>query len=143
MTGRGTRPVQTPAGTVHVAPVGAPRDAVVRVSAIDTWSVMRTSFLLSLAFAVVVIVAVALLWTLFSFAGVFDAVGRTADDIAGAGSTLDVQSWLTFPRVMGVTLLVAVIEVVLVTAAATLVASLYNLAAGWVGGFELLLSEQR
>lgn len=137
------RSFQTPAGVVRVEHVGRSRDSVVRISAIDTWSVMRTSFMLSLSFAIVIIVAVGVLWGLFEVAGVFDAVGRTADDIAGAGSTLDVASWLSFPRVMGLTLLVAVVEIVLVTAAATLFASLYNLVAGWVGGFEAYLSEQR
>jgi hypothetical protein len=138
------RPVRTPAGVVHVQPVGATRgDAHVRVVAVDTWSVMRTGFVLSLSFAIVIVVAVTVLWTMFSIAGVFDAVGRTADDIAGANSSFDVRDWLSFPRVMGLTLLVSVVEVVLVTAAMTLIASLYNLAAGWMGGIEIGLSEQR
>ena len=45
--------------------------------------------------------------------------------------------------VYGLTLLFSVVEVVLVTAAMTLVASLYNLAACWMGGVEIALSEQR
>lgn len=139
----GSRPVRTPAGVVHVQPVGAARDAHVRVVGVDTWSVMRTGFLLSLSIAIVIVIAVAVLWTLFSLAGVFDSVGRTADDIAGANSSFDLNEWFAFPRVMGVTLLVSVVEVVLVTAAMTLVASLYNLVAGWVGGVEIALGEDR
>ena len=138
--------MRTPAGVVHVQPVGAaraPGAAHARLVALDTWSVMRTGFVLSLSFAVVIIVAVTVLWAMFSVAGVFDAVGRTADDIAGTNSRFDINDWFAFPRVMGLTLLVSVIEVVLVTAAMTLTAALYNLAAGWMGGVELTLTEQR
>jgi hypothetical protein len=139
----GGRPIRTPAGMINAQPVApaARRGAVVRVSSIDTWTVMRTGFVLSLSIAIVIFVAVLALWALFTAAGVFDAVGNTADDIAGSSSNL--EKWFTFPRVAGITLVVGVIEVVLVTAAMTLVASLYNTAAGWVGGVEVTLSEQR
>ena len=42
---------------------------------------------------------------------------------------------------MGIALMLAVVQVVLVTALATLAAFLYNLSAGLVGGFEVTLSE--
>src|SRR6478609_5875533 len=143
----GSRPVRTPAGVVNVEPVnaparrGGPTRARVRVSNLDTWSVMRTAFVLSLSIAVVIVVAVCALWLLFSVTGVFDALGRTADDIAG--SSANVKAWFSFPRVAGLTLVIGVIEVVLTTAALTLLASLYNIAAGWVGGVEATLSDQR
>src|SRR6478609_3792201 len=141
----GSRPVQTPAGLVNVEPVGAPRvrsnGATVRIANLDTWSVMRTAFVLSLSIAVVIFVAVMVLWGLFTVTDVFDALGRTADDIAG--SSANIQAWFSFPRVAGLTLVVGVVEVVLTTAALTLLASLYNIAAGWVGGVEASLSEQR
>src|SRR4051794_29139628 len=110
----GSRPVKTPAGTVNVEPINAPRrpnaDAQVRITNLDTWSVMRTSFVLSLAIAVVILVAVLTLWALFTVTGVFDALGRTADDIAG--SSANIQAWFSFPRVAGLTLVIGVVEVV-------------------------------
>jgi hypothetical protein len=144
----GSRPIRTPAGMINVEPVNAParRGAVVRVANVDTWTVMRTGFVLSLSIAVVLVVAVLALWGLFSAAGVFSAVGGTADDIVGAnssGTASNIEQWFSFPRVAGVTLVLAVVEVVLVTAAMTLFASLYNIAAGWVGGVEVTLSEHR
>ena len=141
----GSRPVKTPAGVVNVEPINAPArrstNANVRISTLDTWSVMRTAFVLSLSIAVVIFVAVMTLWGLFTVTGVFDALGRTADDIAG--SSANIQAWFSFPRVAGLTLVIGVVEVVLTTAALTLLASLYNIAAGWVGGVEATLSEQR
>ena len=143
----GSRPVKTPAGVINVEPVNTPTRgagatrARVRISNLDTWSVMRTAFVLSLSIAVVILVAVCALWLLFSVTGVFDALGRTADDIAG--SSANVKGWFAFPRVIGLTLVIGVVEIVLTTAALTLLATLYNIAAGWVGGVEATLSEDR
>ncbi len=44
-------------------------------------------------------------------------------------------------RVMGFTILVATVDVVLITAIATLGAFLYNMAAALLGGVELTLAE--
>ena len=44
-------------------------------------------------------------------------------------------------RVMGFTMIVAVVDVVLITAIATLGAFLYNLAAALLGGIEVILAE--
>jgi hypothetical protein len=44
-------------------------------------------------------------------------------------------------RVMGFTMLVAVVDVILITAIATLGAFLYNLAAGLLGGIEVTFAE--
>jgi hypothetical protein len=44
---------------------------------------------------------------------------------------------------MGFTMLVAVIDVVLITAIATLAAFLYNMAAALLGGIEVTLTEDR
>jgi len=142
----GSRPVRTPSGVINVEPVNAPlrRGTVVRLRSIDTWSVMRTGFLLSMSIAVVIVVAVAVLWLLFSATGVFDAIGRTGDNIIGTTTNPHpVEVWLTFPRLMVITLIVAVIEVILTTAALTLLASLYNVASSMVGGVEATLSEDR
>ena len=142
----GSRSIRTPAGLVNVEPVDAPAaarrsSAHVRIANLDTWSVMRTGFLLALAIAVVILVAVMVLWLLFTATGVFDSLTRTGDDILG--SSADVGAWFSFPRVLGLTLVVGAVEVVLTTAAFTLAASLYNIAAGWSGGIEATLTEDR
>jgi hypothetical protein len=100
---------------------------------------MKVGFVLSIAFAIVIVVAISLLWLLFSLAGVFDTVGRTINEVVG--SSVDARTWLSFARVSGATLLVAAVEIVLTTALITLGATLYNLAAGFVGGVEVMLTE--
>lgn len=122
--------------------VGAVRKARLSVSQVDPWSVMKISFVLSLAGGIVLIVAVWLLWQLLAGGGVFVSVDRTVGDITGSGSTISVVQVLSLRRVMGVALMLAVIQVVLVTALATLCAFLYNLTSGLVGGLEVTLSEE-
>ncbi len=124
-----------------VRPVG-PRRARLLVTRLDPWSVMKTAFMLSVSLAVVVLVAIALLWWTLSVTGVFAAIGRTIDDVAGSTtSSFDFLSLVGFSRVMGVALVLAAIEIVLVSALTTLFAFLYNLSVGLTGGLEVTLSE--
>ena len=56
-------------------------------------------------------------------------------------SAFDIEDYLGTSRVLGFTMLVAAIDVVLITAAATLVAFLYNMSAALLGGVEITLAE--
>jgi hypothetical protein len=141
-------PLEPPSATGTVVPpsVGTPvqrgpRKARLQVRQVDPWSVMKLGFLLSLALGIVFVVAVALLWSLLDSGGVFDSINKVVADVANNQTDFTVQGSLAFRRVMGVTLVLAVVQVVLITALATLAAFLYNLAAGLVGGLDLTLVE--
>lgn len=133
----------TAAPTVAAAPrpVG-PRRARLLVTRLDPWSVMKTAFMLSVSVGIVLLVATALLWWTLDVTGVFDAIGRTVDDVAGTSTTsFNFLSLVGFSRVMGVALVLTAVEVVLGSALATLWAFLYNLSVGLTGGVEVTLSE--
>ncbi|GGD11442.1 DUF3566 domain-containing protein [Nocardioides daphniae] len=120
------------------------RRARLRLTRIDPMSVMKTSFLLSVAFGVVTFVAVLIVWTILGAAGLWDAVNDTVATVITSGdqaSTFDIRDYVGMGRVLGFTLVVAVIDVILLTAIATLGAFLYNMAAALLGGIELTLSE--
>lgn len=119
------------------------RKARLRVAKADPWSVMKVSFLLSIALGVCTIVAAAVLWMVMDAMGVFSTVGGTISEATGSneGNGFDLQSFLSLPRVLIFTSVIAVIDVVLATALATLGAFIYNLSAGFVGGVELTLAE--
>jgi hypothetical protein len=120
-----------------------PRRARLRLTRVDPWSVMKTAFLLSVALGIVMIVAVAIVWGVLSAAGVWDSVNRTVQDIVGNDSTssFNIKDYVGTARVLGFTMVVAVIDVVLLTAVATLGAFLYNMAAALIGGVEVTLAE--
>ncbi|UDY23592.1 DUF3566 domain-containing protein [Nocardioides sp. Kera G14] len=129
-----------------VKPSGkSPRRARLTLSRIDPWSVMKASFLLSIALAVVTIVAVFIVWSVLGAAGVWDSINSSVQDIVGGQdtSTFDIKDYLGTGRVMGFTVLISVIDIVLLTAVATLGAFLYNMAAALVGGIDLTLTEDR
>ncbi len=120
-----------------------PRRARLRLTRIDPWSVMKTAFLLAIAFGVVTIVSVFIIWSVLAAAGVWDSVNQAVQDVVGnqESSGWDVEKYVGMSRVMGFTMLVAVVDVILITAIATLGAFLYNMAAALLGGVELTLAE--
>jgi hypothetical protein len=132
--------VLSPAPVAAPAPVGRRRARLV-LAKIDPWSVMKVAFTLSIAIAILILVAVAVLWFVLDSAGVFAALDRTVSDVAPESATWTVDEIVAFPRVMGFSMLIAVIEIVLVTALATLAAFMYNLSVGMVGGLEITLAE--
>ena len=120
-----------------------PRRARLRLTRVDPWSVMKTAFLLSIAFGVVTVVSVLMVWSVLGAAGVWDSINPTVQDVVGGQDSagFDVTDYLGTSRVIGFTMLVAVIDVVLLTAIATLGAFLYNMAAALLGGIEVTLAE--
>ncbi|UTP32408.1 DUF3566 domain-containing protein [Streptomyces rapamycinicus] len=135
--------VRRPRTSVGARPAPRTRKARLRVARVDPWSVMKVSFLLAIALGICTVIAVAVLWMVMDAMGVFSAVGGTISDATESqkGSGFDLQSFLSLPRVLGFTGIIAVINVVLATALATLGAFIYNLSAGFVGGVELTLAE--
>ncbi|MFF3455581.1 DUF3566 domain-containing protein [Streptomyces sp. NPDC002730] len=119
------------------------RKARLRVAKADPWSVMKVSFLLSIALGICTVIAAAVLWMVMDAMGVFSTVGGTISEATGSNESngFDLQSFLSLPRVLVFTAVIAVIDVVLATALATLGAFIYNLSAGFVGGVELTLAE--
>ncbi|MGZ4474614.1 MAG: DUF3566 domain-containing protein [Nocardioides sp.] len=119
------------------------RRARLRLVHLDPWSVMKTSFLLSIAFGIVLVVAVAVVWSVLGAAGVWTSINQTVTDVMGGDSAqnFDVQNYVGTSRVLGFTMIVSVVDVVLITTISTLGAFLYNLAAALLGGIEVTLAE--
>ncbi|WP_435769697.1 DUF3566 domain-containing protein [Nocardioides sp. SYSU DS0651] len=143
-TSSGTSSAQgTPAQAAAAARGRGPRRARLRLTRIDPWSVMKTAFLLSIAFAVVTVVSVAMVWQVLGAAGVWESINSTIQESIGGEETSSfrVEDYVGTGRVLGFTMLVAAIDVVLITAAATLTAFLYNMAAALLGGVEVTLAE--
>ena len=137
-------PASSRGSRVRRTPGRQPRRARLRLTRVDPWSVMKTSFLLSVAFGVVTFVAIFMVWSVLGAAGVWDSINSAVASIVegdSGNSTFDVTDYVGMSRVLGFTLLVSVLDVVLMTAIATLTAFLYNLAAALLGGIEVTLAE--
>lgn len=100
--------------------------------------------MLSIAVAIVGVVAVVVLWSALSAADVFNTINTTIRSQATFGTQamqFDVLRYVGLNRVLGVSLLLAVVNVILGTALATLFSFVYNLTAGLLGGIEVTLAE--
>ncbi|MGN6162822.1 MAG: DUF3566 domain-containing protein [Marmoricola sp.] len=121
------------------------RTARLRLIHIDPWSVMRTTFLLSVVFGIATVVAVFMIWLLLSGAGVWTSINHSVSKTVGNTTTVpfDITNYIGLGRVVGFTMLAAVIDAILFTAIATLGAFLYNLSANLLGGIEGTYAEER
>jgi len=135
-------------GTATVGPQVRVRKARLRVARVDPWSVMKVSFVLSIAMGIVTMVATAVIWKVLESLGVFSSLNKTIGDLtsSGTGSTstsFSVTAFASFGNVEGFVVIISLVDIVLITALATLGAYLYNLASGFVGGFEVTLAEDQ
>ena len=112
-----------------------------RLTQVDPWSVAKMSFLLSLAAAIVTVVALVLLWIVLAIGGVFSSLDTAIVDIVGPSSPT-ITRYFEFSTVLVVALVLAALDIVLITALATLGALLYNLAATFAGGIQVTLSDE-
>jgi hypothetical protein len=120
------------------------RKARLRMSRIDPWSVMKTAFLLAIAFGIVTWVAVFIVWSAIGAAGVFDNINSTVQEVLGTptGEPFRVENYINTGKVMGFTTLLACADVLIITALATLGSFLYNIAATLLGGLEVTLASE-
>jgi hypothetical protein len=120
------------------------RKARLRLSRLDPWSVMKTSFLFSIAAGIMLVAAVYSIWAVLSTSQLFDSVNdivRSVVSTPGDTTPFRIQEYINTQKVMGVTALIACVDVVIFTALATLGSFLYNLAATMLGGLEITLAE--
>ncbi len=119
------------------------RKANLVISRVEPWSVMKFSFLISLVLWIVMFVAVALLYYAVSSLGVFAALQRTLASVTSSQTSagVDLTKWTSATRVLGYTMLLGAVDVVLITAIATVGAVVYNLVTHLGGGVEVTLKE--
>ena len=121
----------------------APRRVKLTVSRVDPWSVMKMSFLLSVAVGIAGVVMMAVLWMILSSMGVFADINRTVEDVLSTnnGSSFDLMDYIGLGRVVSLSIVIGVIDVILMTAISTLGAFLYNVCSSLVGGLQLTLTD--
>lgn len=120
------------------------RKARLRLSRLDPWSVMKTAFLFSIAAGIMLVVAVYVVWTVIGESSLFDSINEIVKSVVSTpGDTTPflIQEYVNTQKVMGVTALLACVDVIIFTALATLASFLYNLAATMLGGLEVTLAE--
>ncbi|TAP44799.1 DUF3566 domain-containing protein [Arthrobacter sp. S39] len=138
----GQRPAQGGPGLVKPAPKAKVRRARLLVSKVDPWSVLKMAFLLSVALGIVTVVAAIVLWTVLDLTGIFDQVDSLLGTLAGSeGGGFELKKVASLGQVASFATIIAVVNVVLLTALSMLSAVLYNISATLVGGIGVTLTD--
>lgn len=130
------------AKSTEVATTPSGRRASLKIAHVDPWSVTKIAFALSVALMIVAVIAVSILWVVLAVAGVWDQINSSVSTVLSDGSSrFEIQDYLGFGRIIGLTLILSAINVVIVTAITAIGTRLYNLGADLLGGIDVTFSE--
>ncbi len=118
-----------------------PVRASMQIRRIDPWSTLKVSLLLSVALFFVWMIAVAFLYLVLGGMGVWSKLNSNVGDLLNntSGSTGELVSSGT---IFGGAVLIGLVNIVLLTAAATIAAFVYNLTTDLIGGIEVTLADR-
>lgn len=142
-TATAAAPRTSPQGRVQVAgrAKGGPVRASMQIRRIDPWSTLKVSLLLSVALFFVWMIAVAFLYLVLGGMGVWSKLNSNVGDLltstGGSGGEL-----VSSGTIFGGALLIGLVNIVLLTAMATIGAFIYNLTTDIVGGIEVTLADR-
>ncbi|WP_420810129.1 DUF3566 domain-containing protein [Halopolyspora algeriensis] len=122
-------------------PSRGPRRASLQIRRVDPWSVLKLALVLSVAMFFVWMIAVAVLYGVLGGMGVWDQLNGTFSDLTQPENTIG-EPLISAGRVFGAASIVGAVNIVLMTALATVGAFIYNVAADFAGGAEVTLSER-
>jgi transmembrane protein DUF3566 len=118
-----------------------PVRASMQIRRIDPWSTLKVSLLLSVALFFVWMIAVAFLYLVLGGMGVWSKLNSNVGDLLNntSGNSGELVSSGT---IFGGAVLIGLVNIVLLTAAATIAAFVYNLATDLIGGIEVTLADR-
>ena len=120
--------------------VGNGLRATMQIRYIDPWSALKVSALLNVALFFVWMIAVAFLYLVLGAMGVWSKLNSNVGDLltSGSGGGSDLVS---AGSIFGGAALIGLVNIVLLTAMATVGAYIYNLSTDIVGGVEVTLAD--
>lgn len=147
---RPSRPAQPPARPTSEAPAprsrlsvgtrtSGPVRASMQIRRVDPWSVLKASLVLSVALFFVWMIAVAFLYLVLGGMGVWAKLNSNVGDLLNNTNNSELVSSGT---IFGGAALIGLVNIVLLTAMATVGAFIYNLTADMVGGVEVTLADR-
>lgn len=128
-------------GLVRPAPRAKVRRARLVVSKVDTWSVLKLAFLLSVALGIITVVASLVLWIVLSLTGLFDGINELLSMLGGSAGGADIKRFLSLGNVALFATIISVVNVILLTVLSVLGALVYNIAASLIGGIGVTLTD--
>jgi Transmembrane domain of unknown function (DUF3566) len=136
-----TKPVRTERRIQVSGRTQGPLRASMQIRRIDPWSTLKVSLILSVALFFVWMIAVAFLYLVLGGMGVWSKLNSNVGDLLNntSGSSADLVSSGT---IFGGAVLIGLVNIVLLSAMATIGAFVYNLTTDLIGGVEVTLADR-
>jgi hypothetical protein len=138
-------PVRPPSpGRVQVASrtQSGPVRASMQIRRIDPWSALKVSLVLSVALFFVWMIAVAFLYLVLGGMGVWSKLNSNVGDLLTSASGQSGGELVSSGTIFGGAALIGLVNIVLLTAMATVGVFIYNLTTDLVGGIEVTLADR-
>ncbi|WP_123027559.1 DUF3566 domain-containing protein [Mycolicibacterium stellerae] len=138
-------PVRAPApGRVQVAgrTHSGPVRAAMQIRRIDPWSALKVSLVLSVTLFFVWMIAVAFLYLVLGGMGVWAKLNSNVGDLLTSASGQAGGELVSSGTIFGGAALIGLVNIVLLTAMATVGVFIYNLTTDLVGGIEVTLADR-
>jgi hypothetical protein len=138
--GTSTTPVRTERRIQVSGRAQGPVRASMQIRRIDPWSTLKVSLVLSVALFFVWMIAVAFLYLVLGGMGVWSKLNSNVGDLLNnTGGNADLVSSGT---IFGGAVLIGLVNIVLLSAMATIGAFIYNLTTDLIGGVEVTLADR-
>ncbi|ULE34746.1 DUF3566 domain-containing protein [Mycobacterium sp. IDR2000157661] len=132
-----------PAGRVQVGSRNkGPVRASMQIRRVDPWSTLKVSLVLSVALFFVWMIAVAFLYLVLGGMGVWSKLNSNVGDLLTSASGTSGGELVSSGTIFGGAALIGLVNIVLLTAMATVGAFIYNLTTDLVGGVEVTLADR-
>jgi hypothetical protein len=130
-------------GRIHVGshPRGPVR-ASMQIRRIDPWSTLKVSLILSVVLFFVWMIAVAFLYLVLGGMGVWSKLNSNVGDLLTSASGSTGGELVSSSTIFGGAALIGLVNIVVLTAMATVGAFIYNLTTDLVGGVEVTLADR-
>jgi hypothetical protein len=120
---------------------GAPRKVRVLLSRIDPWSALKIGFLSSIAIGIMTVVAVFMLWHVLNDMATFATIQQWVTKLFSQSQEVNILQFFDLTKIMSATVLIAVVNVVLISGLSVIAAFIYNMISRVVGGVYLTLTD--
>lgn len=120
---------------------GGIRRAHMTISRIDPWSALKISFLLAVGLGVMIVISTIILWNVLDAMNVFASI-RDLLETLGSEPLLELMQYMEFGRVVSFSIIIAVLDIILLTFLGAIMAVLYNLIAMLVGGTHITITDE-